>query len=197
MSICRFGLDVWLDPGEGEVKEDLWGQQEGGGQEEDRGDSRTAGSTATASDPFSTTGGQLDIKMAPSSPGFTTNILVSVAEQSQAPRTPRKNKYLNILRHSKQPGLNWISLFYRLSLPKCQKSVGLGEPSRAQACHPPLGPAHPLRYQLTQSLPPSCLRSPRPRSCSGRRQPGPQRRRREPAATSGDDVIAPLGRKGL
>lgn len=117
--------------------------QEGAGR--GGGDSRSV-----ASHPFSTTGGQLAIKMAAFSPQ---------TRLPQPPRTPRENKYLNIRRHSKQPSLNWISPFYRLSLPKCQKSVGLGEPFDARAPLTPLpaGPAHPLHYQLTQSLPPSCL----------------------------------------
>lgn len=45
------------------------------------------------------------------------------------------------------------------------KECGSWRGSRAQACHPPPGPAHPLHYQLTQSLPPGRLLSPRPHSC--------------------------------
>lgn len=128
-------------------------------------------------------------------------MLVSAAEQPQPPHTPQKNKYLNIPRHSKQPSLNWISLFYRLSLPKCQKSVGLGEPGHA-ARPPPLGPAHPLRYQLTQSLPPSCILSPPPCSCCMKAAAEPTQARRwwrEAArisrASSGDDVTSSAGEK--
>lgn len=170
----------------------------GGGQEEDRGDSRTAGSTATASDPFSTTGGQLDLKMAPSSPGFTTNILVSVAEQSQAPRTPRENKYLNILRHSKQPGLNWISLFYRLSLPKCQKSVGLGEASRAQACHLPPRPCPPSALSADTEYAPELPPLPSTTFLQWQEAAGPHTgagENRPPLQAMTSSL--PLGRKGL
>lgn len=45
------------------------------------------------------------------------------------------------------------------------KECGSWRASRAQARHPPPGPAHPLHYQLTQSLPPGRLLSPRPHSC--------------------------------
>lgn len=45
------------------------------------------------------------------------------------------------------------------------KECGSWRAFRAQARHPPPGPAHPLHYQLTQSLPPGRLLSPRPHSC--------------------------------
>lgn len=45
------------------------------------------------------------------------------------------------------------------------KECGSWRAFRTQACHPPRGPAHPLHYQLTQSLPPGRLLSPRPHSC--------------------------------
>lgn len=45
------------------------------------------------------------------------------------------------------------------------KECGSWRAFRAQACHPPPGPAHPLHYQLTQSLPSGRLLSPRPHSC--------------------------------
>ncbi|KAK2909822.1 hypothetical protein Q8A73_007537 [Channa argus] len=45
------------------------------------------------------------------------------------------------------------------------KECGSWRAFRAQARRPPPGPAHPLHYQLTQSLPPGRLLSPRPHSC--------------------------------
>lgn len=80
--------------------------------------------------------------------------LVICSQSSTASQMPCKNKYLNILRRS-LTSLNWIISLRRLPLPKCQKSVGLGEPlSPRHASLPPPGPAHPLHYLLTQSLPP-------------------------------------------
>ncbi|KAK2845030.1 hypothetical protein Q5P01_011689 [Channa striata] len=45
------------------------------------------------------------------------------------------------------------------------KECGSWRAFRTQARRPPPGPAHPLHYQLTQSLPPGRLLSPRPHSC--------------------------------
>lgn len=53
--------------------------------------------------------------------------LVICSQSSTASQMPCKNKYLNILRRS-LTSLNWIISLRRSPLPKCQKSVGLGEP---------------------------------------------------------------------
>lgn len=66
--------------------------------------------------------------------------LVICSQSSTASQMPCKNKYLNILRRS-LTSLNWIISLRRLPLPKCQKSVGLGEPLSPRHASLPLAPA--------------------------------------------------------
>lgn len=121
---------------------------------------------------------------APPSPGFTANVLVSVAEPSQAPRTPRKNKYLNILRHSKQPRLKLDQSILPLVDAKMPKECGSWRAFACPGMPPPPRPCPPSALSAdTESAPelpplPSTTLLPH---------------RREPAATSGDDVTASSG----